>query len=277
MELKQELDYCPECGSTVYKGRVGGQWGLVFYFKLKLVPDTEDEKELELMKKKDIEEPVALGWGVVNRFNHAYMCRNCLLVFFRAINYRPIVRGHEGRFNISVKEARKTIEKLLKDPPKKVERCPQCGGKLDYGRLVDAPPSGYTPGLIFYMYPPEQAKKKREEPINIGEDFYVSFDEAYFCTNCFLAAIRINKYRPLRVGYWERYLKPTKSLVIALEKRLKRRLFEKEENGNVELSTVFELVKKENFLKKCVYCPSCGVENEEDSSACRNCGKPLHD
>ncbi len=211
-----EFDKCPNCGGEIYRGRLNCRWGMIFYYRLK--------HDILLDKKGRpiiFEENVRIGNPVKSRFEHAAICRNCLFLFFKAINYDPLRKGFEERFNKTRKELyKKAVEESKK--PLNFDKCPVCGNKIDKGYLCDNPPSGCTPGLVFYMKLDKPINGRKEEPIVVAQDFLGHFYEAYFCDTCFTAIGRMEKFLPFAEDFWNRFETPSKSTVIKLERRLER-------------------------------------------------------
>ncbi len=211
-----EFDKCPNCGGEIYRGRLNCRWGMIFYYRLKhdLLLDKHGRPII-------FEENVRIGNPVKSRFDHAAICRNCLFLFFKAINYDPLRKGFEERFNKTRKELyKKAVEESKK--PLNFDKCPVCGNKIDKGYLCDNPPSGCTPGLVFYMQLDKPIGGRKEEPIVVAQDFLGHFYEAYFCDTCFTAIGRIEKFLPFADDFWDRFEAPSKSTVIKLERRLER-------------------------------------------------------
>ncbi|WEU40987.1 MAG: zinc-ribbon domain-containing protein [Candidatus Odinarchaeum yellowstonii] len=211
-----EFDKCPNCGGEIYRGRLNCRWGMIFYYRLKhdlLL----DKKGLPII----FEENVRIGNPVKSRFEHAGICRSCLFLFFKAINYEPLRKGFEERFNKTRKELyKKAVEESKK--PLNFDKCPVCGNKIDKGYLCDNPPSGCTPGLVFYMQLDKPINGRKEEPIVVAQDFLGHFYEAYFCDTCFTAIGRMEKFLPFAEDFWDRFEAPSKSTVIKLERRLQK-------------------------------------------------------
>ncbi|MEM2907239.1 MAG: hypothetical protein QW739_04080 [Candidatus Odinarchaeota archaeon] len=217
---------CPNCGGEIYRGRLNCRWGMIFYYRLK--------HDLLLDKKGRpviIEENVRIGNPVKSRFEQAAVCRHCLFLFFKAINYEPLRKGFEERFNKTRKELyKKAVEESKK--PLNFDKCPVCGNRVDRGYLLDNPRGGCTPGLVFYMRLDKPVGKRKEEPIIVAEDFLGHFYEAYFCDSCFTAIGRIEKFLPFLEDFWDRFETPSKATVIKLEKRIQR--MDQLENLNVQ-------------------------------------------
>ncbi|MHA1409604.1 MAG: hypothetical protein ACTSQY_04695 [Candidatus Odinarchaeia archaeon] len=209
------FDNCPNCGKPVYRGRLNSKLGMIFFYrtKHKTIFDKQGNPVI-------FEEIVRIGNPVACAFKHAAMCRNCLLVFFKAIRYEPTRKGFEERFQMTKKELEKKVEEESKKPLM-MESCPICGNKLDKGEIYDYPPSGYMPGLVFKMVHDRKIGKVKEEKVIIAEDFLGSFYEAYFCDSCFTAIGRMEKFIPFRDDFWDRFEAPSKKVVQCLEKRLK--------------------------------------------------------
>ncbi|MHA1754574.1 MAG: PF20097 family protein [Candidatus Odinarchaeia archaeon] len=229
------FNICPNCGETIYRGRLNSQWGLVFYYR------TTHKTEVDKYGRPVIfEEIVRLGTPLVARFNIASICRSCLLLFFKATNFDPLLRGFDDRFGIK----KKVLQKKVKEESKKpfnFKTCPICGNQLDEGYLCDNPPSGLMPGLVFHMKLPKPIGKRKEELIIVAEDFQGNFFEAYFCHNCFTAIGRIEKFHPFLIDYWDRFERPSKKVVFALDERNKGLSIEsvmEENEGNSEESVL---------------------------------------
>ena len=211
-----EFEKCPNCNHDIYRGRLNCRWGMIFYYRLKhdLLLDRKGRPVV-------VEENVRIGNPVKSRFEQAAICRHCLFIFFKAINYEPLRRGFEERFNKSREELYSKAKEESKKPLA-FEKCPLCGNKIDTGYLCDNPPSGCTPGLVFYMRLNKPLGRRKEEPIIVAEDFLGHFYEAYFCDNCFTAIGRIEKFMPFSGDYWDRFERPTKATVRKLQDRINR-------------------------------------------------------
>ena len=277
---------CPNCGEKIYRGRINDQCVMLFYYKTEF--DLEENNQVRHLLSEAV---VRIGNPVSDQFNYASICRSCLLLFFKATQYHPLSKGMDKQFNLNLKELQKKAKTLTREPLK-FSDCPVCGNKLDSGYLSDHPPAGFMPGVVFHMRLYKPSDKRKEEPIMIAEDFYQNFFEAYFCHSCFTAIGRIEKFRPLYDDYWDRFERPAKKTVVALQERLKR--LEEELNridslycntssrGRKDVKEQFEdrlpyeyLASIASFLEPAAryqFCPHCGVENNSENRSCRRCG-----
>ncbi len=277
------FDSCPNCNSKIYRGRLNDQCGMLFYYKIKLNNRGAFPSEVSV-----IEEGVRIGNPIMDRFNNALLCRSCLLVFFKANQYHPLGKVIPQIFEFKEKDFQKKI-KSSSEEPFNFKNCPICGNKLDEGYITDYPPGGVMPGTLFHMYLNNiNTGKVREELITIAEDFYQNFFEAYICNNCFMVAARVERFKPLSADFWNRFIRPSKKVVEALEQRLK--ILDDEFQ---EINRLYSVNKREEYFDKLPYeylssisgvldpadrfqfCPNCGVENSSKQNVCRKCGLDL--
>ena len=278
------FENCPNCGEKIYRGRINDQCGMIFYYRVKL-----NFEEKNLLKHQLGEEGVRIGNPIADRFNHALLCRSCMLIFFRINQFHPFGKNISRIFKIDVKQLQKKINLLAKESLT-FKKCPLCNNMLDAGYITDYPPGGVMPGMIFHMYTANPFNRGKEEPIIIAEDFYQNFFEAYLCNSCLIGVARLEKFKPLYENFWSRFERPSRSVVAALEERLKKLDDEFHEierlNPNND-SCGDECLDKLPYeclssisvfldpVDRYQFCPNCGVENSSKHVICRKCGAPL--